>query len=326
MKLTLGLTTLAGLALLTGLIVHQGAGVVFAALAATGWGLAVVVAFHAVPLACSALGWRALTEPRWRQAPLAMGGVRAIREAIDNLLPVAQVGGEIVGARLLTLRGVPVAVAGASIVLDMTMEVVTLIAFTLLGLGLLMVNGQGDGLVGWMLLGLAVAGASVGGFVVAQNAGLFKLVDWLIAKLAASWNLPAYGGMAGLHEAVRASYARHGALAASAGWHMLSWITGAGEIWLVLHFMGTPISGVDALVLESLGHAVRSAAFPVPGALGVQEGGYMLLGAMVGLGPETGLALSLAKRVRELALGVPGLIAWQVVEGRRLLRARQTQL
>jgi hypothetical protein len=65
-------------------------------------------------------------------------------------------------------------------------------------------------------------------------------------------------------------------------------------------------------MLESLGQAVRAGAFAVPGALGVQEGGYVMLGRVVGLEPETALALSLTKRVRELVLGIPGLIAWQL--------------
>jgi hypothetical protein len=73
-------------------------------------------------------------------------------------------------------------------------------------------------------------------------------------------------------------------------------------------------------MLESLIQAVRSAAFFMPGALGVQEGGLILLGAVVGLGPEVALALSLIKRIRELAVGLPALLAWQMVEGRRLVR------
>jgi hypothetical protein len=49
----------------------------------------------------------------------------------------------------------------------------------------------------------------------------------------------------------------------------------------------------------------------------------VLFGALLGLPADLALAVSLAKRVRELALGLPGLAAWQWVEGRRLL-ARQT--
>jgi hypothetical protein len=68
------------------------------------------------------------------------------------------------------------------------------------------------------------------------------------------------------------------------------------------------VSWVNALLLESLGQAIRGAAFAVPGALGVQEGGYLLLAPLVGLPPDMALALSLAKRAREIILGLPGLL------------------
>jgi hypothetical protein len=64
--------------------------------------------------------------------------------------------------------------------------------------------------------------------------------------------------------------------------------------------------------MEAVTEAVRSAAFVVPGALGVQEGGYLVVGAWLGLGPDVALAVSLVKRVREVVLGVPGLLAWQL--------------
>lgn len=66
---------------------------------------------------------------------------------------------------------------------------------------------------------------------------------------------------------------------------------------------------------ESLGQAVRAAAFAVPGALGVQEGGYVVLGGALGIPPDTCLALSLAKRAREILLGLPGLLAWRADAG-----------
>ena len=66
-----------------------------------------------------------------------------------------------------------------------------------------------------------------------------------------------------------------------------------------------------ALVIESLGEAIRTVAFPIPAALGVQEGGLVLLGGLFGLTPDVSVALSLAKRVRELGLGIPGLVVWQ---------------
>ena len=67
---------------------------------------------------------------------------------------------------------------------------------------------------------------------------------------------------------------------------------------------------------------IRAAMFPIPGALGVQEGGYVIVGSLLGIPGDAALALSLIARARELALGIPGLIAWQVIEARRLWRAR----
>ena len=79
-------------------------------------------------------------------------------------------------------------------------------------------------------------------------------------------------------------------------------------------------------MLESLGQAIRAAAFAVPGALGVQEGGYLLLAPLAALRPDVALALSLAKRARELLLAVPGLIYLHVAENAFRRRAKPTPL
>jgi hypothetical protein len=73
-------------------------------------------------------------------------------------------------------------------------------------------------------------------------------------------------------------------------------------------------------VLESLTFAIRTAAFFVPAAAGVQEGGYILLGGALGIAPEIALALSLLKRGRELALGTVALLLWHSIESRRMWR------
>ena len=80
--------------------------------------------------------------------------------------------------------------------------------------------------------------------------------------------------------------------------------------------MGHPVSLIEALILESLTQAVRAAAFVVPAGLGVQEGGLVLIGGALGLSPDLSLALSLAKRFRELIVGLPGLLVWQLRERR----------
>ena len=98
------------------------------------------------------------------------------------------------------------------------------------------------------------------------------------------------------------------------------------EAWIALRLMGADPGFATVLALESLLAAIRSVAFAVPNAVGVQEGAYLLLGGGFGLPPEIALALSLLKRARDLAIGVPALLAWQLVESRRLLRARAGRL
>jgi uncharacterized membrane protein YbhN (UPF0104 family) len=102
---------------------------------------------------------------------------------------------------------------------------------------------------------------------------------------------------------------------------LIGWAVGTGEIWLVMQSLGQPIGLIDAYILESLGSGVRAAAFMVPGALGALESSYVLFGALFGLTPDTALAISLSKRVREFAMGVPGLFVWYWIEGHRLLRS-----
>ncbi len=97
-------------------------------------------------------------------------------------------------------------------------------------------------------------------------------------------------------------------------WQPLQCFLTALEIWLALRFLGAPVSLTEAVVLESLIQAVSSAAFFVPGGLGVQEGGFILIGGAIGLDPSICLALAGARRIRDLLIFVPGLMAWQFAE------------
>src|SRR5439155_1108955 len=105
-------------------------------------------------------------------------------------------------------------------------------------------------------------------------------------------------------------------------WTSISLIGGSGEIWIALYALNLHATFVNALILQSMVLTIRSAAFAVPGGLGVQEGGYLFVGNLLGIPGDAAFALSLIARVRELALGIPGLICWQLIEARRLWRRR----
>src|SRR5207302_11456214 len=117
------------------------------------------------------------------------------------------------------------------------------------------------------------------------------------------------------HGALREIYRRPVALWLCFALHLACWIASAAEAWLVLRLAGEPLPLSAVLVLESMLYAVRTSAFVVPNAVGVQEGAYILLGATFGLTPEMALALSLLKRARDLATGLPPIAIWQAREG-----------
>ena len=106
------------------------------------------------------------------------------------------------------------------------------------------------------------------------------------------------------------------ALAWSLSLHVASWLGHAGEVWLTLWLMGAPTGLAEAVLLESLSLAARSAAFLIPSGWGAQEAALIALAGVTGLPAETALALGLVKRAREFAVGLPGLVAWGIAEGR----------
>ncbi len=247
--------------------------------------------------------------------------VRWLGESFSNLVPAAQVGGDILRARLVVLHGTPIPIATATVLVDITVSVFIQTLFTLLGLSLLiLVTGQTK-LLGPALLGAPVAIAAVAGFYFVQRVGLVRLFGAIISRCAKDPKWHSLVGKGGeVDQTLRKVYGRRRAVAACCLVTMISFIVGSGEVWIGLHALGVPAGFDKALILESVGQGVQSALCFIPGALGVREGGYLVVGGLLGISGESALALALIRRVREITLGVPGLIAWQLVEGRRFLQ------
>jgi hypothetical protein len=96
--------------------------------------------------------------------------------------------------------------------------------------------------------------------------------------------------------------------------------------WITYHLLGVPIDFDDALAIEALLAAASVVAFLVPVNAGVQEAGYAGLGAIFGVAPELSLAVSLVRRARDVVLGVPILLIWQLIEMRRLRTTRSASI
>lgn len=310
---------LAGLGLFTGLLAWQGVSEVGGALRTAGLGLVLVALYHVLPLVADALAWWRLLPRETRPGVGQLVFCRWQGESVNTLLPVMQIGGPVVRARLLMRRGVPGATAGSSVVVDVTLLVLTQMVFTVLGIVLLVATlGTGD-IVGPAVTGVSVMAVCVAIFIFLQRRGLFAAIARPLAGFAGRNGLSGVAaGAESLDRHIRALYERTDALRDSFLLHLLGWVVGTGEVWLALHFLEHPVPLLTAMLIEALGQAVRAGAFVVPGALGVQEGAFILLGRTLGIPPETALALSLSKRCRELLLGVPGLVVWQLGEARNL--------
>jgi putative membrane protein len=310
---------LAGLAAIAALIAVFGAGAVLRSLIAIGWrGFAAICLIHLGLIAVMGLAWRGLApgRPIW-----AFLSARLLREAGSEVLPLSPVGGCVIGARALILAGVPGSTAAASTIVDLTLEFLAKLAYTALGLVLLVGLRPGSQMTLPVTVGLAAASLGAIGLVAAQQHG-FRLFERLAGNLGRGWAERTASGAAALQEALRRTYQRTVGLWAGFALHLACWIAGALEAWLALRLAGAGLPFETVLVIESLLYAIRTLAFAVPNAVGVQEGAYVLIGASFGLAPDMALALSLVKRARDLAIGLPALGVWQIVESRRLWRSR----
>lgn len=322
MKAVLAIFAILGVLSGACLVAWQGFAAVGDALRLAGFPcLAVICAFQLVPLSLCALAWRALFKGK-RPNSSSFIWFRWMRDAGGDILGIIPAGGEMIGIRAMTRRGITMTTATASTVVDLTMEMTSQAAFTVLGCVLLLIERPGSHLISWTLAGIATIIFLAGAFALAQRFGLFRLLENLAGRLAVNQGWSHLPDLGGLHDRIHAIYADRPGIARAVSIHFIAWIVGIGEAGIILAFMGVPMGLASLIMLESLTYALRSAAFFVPAAAGVQEGGYILVGAALGLGPEFALALSLMKRARELTLGVTGLVVWQSIEGNSLLRAR----
>ena len=306
-----------GTALFVGLLAWQGFGSVASTLMVAGWGLAIVAAFHLLPLAFDAGAILALSDRcdargnarmSMRDALLA----RWVGESVNSLLPAGPIGGPVVMARNLAQRGIPMHDAAAAITVSTTLQTLGQIVFALFGIAMFGAYAVHDSLVDLrapMVAATAVLSLFVVAFYWAQRQGLFGRILRTTSKAFGQHDWSALKTRAdAVDSAIHALYRDRRKVAATFTLSFVGWLVGTGEVWLALKFLGHPVDWLDALLLESVGQAIRGAAFAIPGALGAQEGGYLLLAPLVGLPPEAALALSLAKRARELALGLPGIL------------------
>ena len=298
------LALLAGLVIMVVLVVRVGTDEALGAAArALGWRSLVVCLPFAVIMAVDTLGWRYAFA--YDRVPfLRLTAARMAGEALNVMTGVAPVGGDAVKVWLLRPQ-VSYRESVASVIIARTTLTLSQALFLLAGVVAALAVGIDARLTRAMLWLLLIELVGAGGFLAVQVAGLLTRGARLLERFKKLQALPAAEN---LDRTLQSFYRREWRrFALSVGFHLLGWFMGALETWLFLKVLQTPASLSTALVIETLGSAVRFATFFVPGSLGALEGANTAAFAALGFGPQAGLAFSLLKRLRQavwIALGV----------------------
>lgn len=307
---TMLIATAAGLAVALWTIGSVGLGHLLAPALRIGVaGFAIYVLSTLVTLAALGAAWSSATTGDARPWHLFFWA-RTVREAANDLLPFSQLGGLVLGLRELIRGGVRPPSAYAATVVDLTTEIASQLVFVVTGLavgGALLGSGGALYLGQATWLGLGVLLAVLAAVVLLQRPAL------ALAGRLATRVFPAAGSaLDAMGEELARFGNRSGAFLPPFLWNLAAWLLSAASAWLGLRLLGARLSFGEVLFLEAVISAIRSSAFLIPGALGVQEVGYVFLAPLIGLDRDTALAFALLKRGRDVTIGVPALVLLQL--------------
>lgn len=318
-KLGIWAALLLGLAIVVFVVMHVGLAKVLGAIATVGIGGFILIILAALPMIFFlGLAWRTTV------GPLASLWVffcsRQVRDSATDLLPFTQIGGVVIGARAGILGGIPPVIAYSSTVVDITAELMAQVAFTLLGIAIgiarLKASAEFAPYADGLILLTALLIPALAAFVVMQRKGARMAVG-----LAGRFLPQSVSHAEAFTDNIEKLYQSPKKLAVASTFHLIAWIASAVWLWVMFRLCGGQISVMDCIAIESLLAALRAITVFIPAAIGVQEAGYAALAPVFGLPPEMGLAVSLLKRARDIVLGIPVLLIWQAIEGRRALKA-----
>ena len=311
---------LLGLALLVTVVIRADLPAMLHTLNTGGWRLLWLIPYRTLFFFLYAAGWLILLHPYDPAQRAGLGylfWVTTVREAVDRLLPVASVGGGVVGIRLVRWRDLAAAPIGASVIVEMVLTLIVVYLFTAVGLFLLVeLNATGQDYRRLLLAFLLSLPVPILTVLLLRYGSAFGRLQRFLGPLVGESAMSEQA--AALDHELRASIGRGWRLLTAGTLQLAALVSGSFEIWFALRLFGHPVGCATALVLESMTQAVRHLAFVVPAGLGVQEAGLVLFGHALGISSELALAVSMAKRVREVLCGLPALLSWQWVEGRRL--------
>ncbi|HEX3430632.1 MAG TPA: lysylphosphatidylglycerol synthase domain-containing protein [Rhizomicrobium sp.] len=316
-KLSIALA-LAGLVLGTLLVGVYGFGRIANAILSVGVrGFVLFCVWQLLVIGILGIAWRVIAPvTQMRLLAIFVWG-RMVRDSAASCLPFSQLGGFVLGARAVTLHGISLSVATISTVVDITAEFATEILFAAGGLLILVIRPPNAAIVLPAEIGLALAFVSAAAVLWLQR-GVAPILMRLSRRILGRWVNDGSADAPASEAELAAMYGHTGRLASGAALHLLGWIGKGVGNWIAFRLLGSHISLAGAMAIEGLLHVMLAAAILVPASAGVQEAGYVVLGTLFGVPPEVSLGASLIRRARDIAIGIPILLIWQIFEARRL--------
>jgi uncharacterized protein (TIRG00374 family) len=303
---------LLGIALLIVVLTQIDLGTAALHLREMGWTFPLMFLPYVAVYLCDALGWK-FAFARSPSVPFhSLFMTRMAGEAINNLTPFAYMGGEPVKAHLLTRFQIPMVEGmAATIIAKLTMTMAQFV-FVVLG-GILAASylmGRPDIL--WAL-GVVVTGAAalLVGVSRALQIGVFAPLYGLLRrwKLGLPFLERRRQRLRRLDHTIATFYRHHpGRLLWSLTCYLVGWLLGGLEVLMIFYAIGLPIGLPQALAIEALASVAKGLAFFIPGSLGAQEGGNVLILGAFGFAGGLGITFSLLRRVRELIWISVGLV------------------
>lgn len=285
--------------------------------------LAGFVAVVALTLVCFAWRWRMLLatlEPAPSLWVLTLH--RAAGQSLGALIPSARIGGDPLRAWLSTRSGVTSASAITSVAVDRVLEIGAAAPFSVIFAGILVQQGVPELQNALVTVSL---GAIALGLGVAVTTPRLRSGRGLVTAFVRTTRLDRFQLVQQHMDVIEDAEEAATRLVASRRLILSAFLVGLAtnlvvlfEFWLLLAAFGLPSNGV-AIVAAIFGTAVAH-QLPVPGGVGVLEGGLMWLFSMLGYPPEVGLAVGLSVRLRELVWALPGVV-WLIARRVRVTAA-----
>ena len=301
--LALGLVTL-------GLLVwHIGPDRIYSAAAQLGpMALCVMLIPSFIMYAIEAYGWKITLGPSGRAVSFwRIFAIRTAGEVVNMTTPTAYVGGEPLKAYLLKKHHVPMVEGLASVVIAKTTMTIAEVLFILLGIALgvfLLGGGDSSGqTVAAALLSVGLLAFGTAAFVFVQRRGLFTWMLEMIRKLGfrVGFLEPREEKLRELDRTILDFYThQRPAFYASTGLYFLGWLAEALEVYVIIDYLGGPALAFSAISIGALSVFIKGGTFFIPGSLGAQDGGNLLLLKAFGYSDVTGITFALLRRFREL--------------------------